>query len=148
MKPKIVIGLLCVVALMAWTGMAGAQTATPSSKVQLANGEKVWNLQGLWEVAVENYGPWAQFGTYPQVWSIKLNGSAFSAIRMKDNPIPSPGKAGSPSLFGELDATGFKYIFLIDGTGVPLRITGQISEDGKTIKIDEGTKARSTLTRP
>jgi len=148
MKTKLIIGLLCVAAILAWTGIAYAQTATPAPKVKLSSGEEVWNLQGLWEVAVENYGPWAAFGTYPQVWSIKQNGSAFSAIRMKDNPVPSPGKAGNPSLFAELDATGFTYIFLVDGTGVPWRITGQISEDGKTIKTDEGTRARSTLTRP
>jgi len=56
MRPKIVIGLLCIAAVLSWAGMAGAQTAPPAPRVQLPNGETVWNLEGLWEVVIENCG--------------------------------------------------------------------------------------------
>ena len=49
MRTKIVIGLLTVAAILVWTGVAGAQTATPASKVQLPNGETVWDLSGDWD---------------------------------------------------------------------------------------------------
>jgi hypothetical protein len=147
MRTKIAIGLLTVAAILAWTGMAGAQTATPGPMITLPSGEKVWNLEGLWEVVLENYGVWERFGTYPNVYSIKQNGNAFSAIRMKDNPRPSAGQAGSASLFGELEKTGLKYIYIIDSGGRPWLGTGQISEDGKKIIIEEGAKQRVTLTR-
>ncbi len=78
---------------------------------------------------------------------IQQTGNAIRAIRMKDNPPPSPGKAGGPSLFGELEKDGFKSIYTIDSSGQPWPSKGQISEDGKKIVIDDGTKARSTLTR-
>ena len=41
MRPKIAVGLLCLAAVLAWAGMAGAQTATPAPKVQLPSGEAV-----------------------------------------------------------------------------------------------------------
>jgi len=141
MKAKVVISLLCIAVILTWTGLAGAQ------KMPLPNGETVWNLEGLWEVAIENYGEWERFGNYPNLYLITQTGNAFSAIRMKDNPPPSSGKAGSPSLFGELEKDGFKFIYAIDSGGQPWPSKGQISEDGKKIVIEEGTKTRSTMTR-
>ncbi len=44
MKTKIATAVLIVAAILAWTGMAGAQTATPTPKVQLPSGETVWDL--------------------------------------------------------------------------------------------------------
>jgi hypothetical protein len=67
---------------------------------------------------------------------------------LKDNPPPSTGRAGSPSLKGELEKNGFKDIYLIDSGGNSLISKGHISEDGKKVVIDEGTVARVTLTRP
>jgi hypothetical protein len=143
MKTRNVIGLLCIAIALAWVGLAGAQ----GPRMPLPNGDTVPNLEGLWGVVVENYGVWERFGTFPNLYLIQQTGNAICAIRMKDNPPPSPGKAGGPSLFGELEKDGFKPIYLIDSSGQPWPSKGQISEDGKKILIEEGTKARSTLTR-
>lgn len=148
MKTKIVIALFCIAAILAWTGMAGAQTAPPTPKVQLPNGETVWDLNGDWEALIENYGPQAGDGTYPNVFRITQTGSTFNAIRLKDNPPPSVGRAGSPSLRGELDKNGFTRVELVAGRGAISPGKGQISEDGKKIVIDNGRDIKVTLTRP
>jgi len=70
-----------------------------------------------------------------------------SGIRVKENPPPSPGSAGSPSLRGELDANGFKRVEIVSGVGSTHPCKGQISADGKKIILDDGSVARVTLTR-
>jgi len=147
MKMKIINGLLCIAAVLVWTGLAGAQAAPATPKVQLPSGETVWDLSGDWDAFVENYGPWARMGIYPTVWRITQTGSTVSAIRVKENPAPSPGKAGSPSLQGELDKDGFKRVEIVSGVGGILHCKGQISEDGKKIVLDDAITARVTLTR-
>jgi hypothetical protein len=146
MRPKIVIGLLTVAAILTWTDMAGAQTAPPAPKVQLPSGESVWDLSGDWEAFVENYGAFARSGMYPSVWRITQTGSTFAGIRLKDIPSHSMGRAGSPSLRGELAKTGFNKVCLIDSRGTPWESKGQVSEDGKKIVI-EAESYRVTLTR-
>jgi hypothetical protein len=86
MRTKSAIGLLGIAAVLAWTGMAGAQTVPPIPKVQLPSGETVWDLSGDWEALIENYGPSAGDGTYPNVYRITQTGNTFSAIRLKDTP--------------------------------------------------------------
>jgi hypothetical protein len=108
----------------------------------------VWDLSGDWDVIVENLGTWAQGGTYPNVYRITQTGNTFSAIRLKDNPVRGGGLAGTRSLQGELDKTGFKSVSMVDSRGVPWESMGQISADGKKIIIEEPSKARLTLTRP
>jgi hypothetical protein len=148
MRTKIVIGLLCIAAVLTWTGMAAAQTAAPTPKVQLPSGETVWNLSGDWDAFVENYGLNVGAGTYPNVYRITQTGSAFQAIRLRDNPPTTGGKAGSPSLQGELEKNGFKRVDIVLGRGDVLPSKGQIGEDGKKIFIDDGFMIRVTLTRP
>ena len=148
MKTKFVIAQLCIAAVLAWTGLAAAQAAPTAPKLQLPSGETVWDLNGDWDALVENYGPYERFGTHPNVYRITQTGTTLNAIRLKDNPPPSTGRAGSPSLKGELEKNGFKHIYLIDSGGNSLISKGQISEDGKKIIIDEGRVARVTLTRP
>ena len=147
MKAKVVIALLCTASIIAWSDIAGAQAAPPTPKVQLPNGETVWDLSGDWDAFVENYGGYARFGNYPTVWRITQTGSALNAKRMKDNPSPSAGRAGSPSLRGELDKDGFKQVSNIDGSGNAWPSKGQISEDGKKLVLDNGSNGRITLTR-
>jgi hypothetical protein len=149
MKAKVVIWLLCIAAVLAWTGMAAAQTSPTTPKVQLPSGEMVWDLSGDWDAFVENYGDYARFGMYPQVYRIThtTTASTFTGIRVKYNPSPSTGRAGSPSLRGELDKNGFKDVWTIDGSGQPWPSKGQISEDGKKIVIDNEQNGRVTLTR-
>ncbi len=146
MKAKIAIGLLCLVAILACTGLAGAQAAMPTPKVKLPNGETVWDLAGDWYALIENYGPQAGDGTYPNVYRITQTGGAFTAIRVRDNSPPTRGRAGSPSLRGELDKNGFKEVWGIDAGGASWPGKGQINEDGKKIVI-ETDLSRLTLIR-
>ncbi len=147
MRTKIAIGLLTVAATLAWTGMAGAQTAPPTPKLQLPSGETVWDLSGDWDAFLENYGSHARFGIYTNVFRITQTGNTFNAIRLKNNPPPSPGRAGSPSLRGELETNEFKAVWLIHSGGDSWPSKGQISEEGKKIVIDDGITARVSLTR-
>jgi len=126
-----------------------AQTTKPGTlkTIKLPSGEEVYDLNGEWDVIVENYGTHARFGIYPNVFRITQTGNTFNAIRLKDNPPPSPGRAGSPSLRGELEANGFKAVWLIHSSGDSWPSKGQVSEDGKKIVIDDGVTARVTLTR-
>ena len=148
MRTKIVIGALTVAAILAWTGMAGAQTAASAPKVQLPSGQAVWDLRGEWNALIENYGPWKRFGTYPNVYGIEQDGCAFTAFRLKASPPPGVGVAESPSLQGELERNGFKHVEIVTGTGGLSPSTGHISEDGKKMVIDNGRSARVSLTRP
>ena len=159
MKTRFVIALFCIAVSLAWTGMAGAQTAPVTPKLQLPNGETVWDVSGDWEALIENYGPGARHGTGPNVYSITQTGGVFSAVRTKDDLLltkevieqgHSPwGRAGSRSLQGELDQTGFKRVEIVFGSGGRvLPTTGHISEDGKKITVDNGLYIRVTLTRP
>ncbi len=158
MKRKIAIGLLTVVAILAWTCVACAPTATTVSEVQLPSGEAVWDLNGDWDALIENYGPGARHGTGANVYRITQTGSAFTAIRTKDDPLltkeatehgHSPwGRAGSRSLQGELEKTGFKHVQIVSGSGGRILLSqGHISADGKKIVIDDGRNGRVTLTR-
>jgi len=146
MKTKIVIGLLCIAAVLAWTGMAAAQTAPATPKVQLPSGETVWDLSGDWDVFCENYGGYARWGIQTNVFRITQTGNTFNGIRVKDSPPPSPGRAGSRSLQGELEKDGFKEVWGIDAGGNSWTGKGQISDDGKKIVI-ETMAYRVTLTR-
>jgi hypothetical protein len=146
MKTKAAIVLLTIAVILAWTGMAGAQTAPPTPKVQLPTGETVWDLSGEWDSFCENYGEWARFGLYPNVVRITQTGSTFSAIRIKDNPSPAIGRAGGTSLRGELEKSGFKEVWGVDGGGGLWPGRGKISEDGKKIVIDT-ERYRVTLSR-
>ena len=148
MKTKIVMWLLCVAISFAWTGMAGAQAAPLAPKVQLPTGETVWDLSGDWDTLNENYGSFAKYGTYPNVYRITQTGSTFSAIRLKDTPPPATGRAGTPSLRGELEKTGFKRVEIVTTSGARAPIKGHISEDGKKIVIEDGWSVKVTLTRP
>jgi hypothetical protein len=146
MKTKIVIGLLCIAAVLAWTGVAGAQPAPATPKVQLPSGETVWDLTGDWDAFVENLEGWARTGIHPNVYRITQTGNTFTGIRLKTNPPPSIARAGTPSLRGDLEKNGFKEVTLIAADGGSWPSKGQISEDGKKIVI-ETTVARVTLTR-
>ncbi len=148
MRPKVIIGLLIVAAILVGTGVAGAQTVPPTPKVQLPSGETVWDLSGDWEAFIENYGLNKASGSYPNVYRLTQTGSAFQAIRLRDTPPTATGKAGSLSLQGELEGNGFKRVAIVFGGGEVLPSKGQISEDGKQIVIDDGFMARVTLTRP
>ena len=136
-----------------------AQAAAPAPKLQLPSGETVWDLSGDWDTLIENYGPGARHGTGTNVYRLTQTGSTFHAIRTNDDPLLTKevaehghapwGRAGSSSLQGELEKTGFKHVQIVFGSGGRvLPSTGHISEDGKKIVIDNGLYIKVTLTRP
>ena len=147
MRTKIVIGLICIAAILAFTSVAGAQATPVTPKVQLPSGETVWDLSGDWDAFNENFGPMARFGMYSNVYRITQTGSAFTAIRLKDTPPPSSGRAGSQSLLGELDQGGFKRVEIVTTAGARAPVKGHISADGKKIVIEDGWSTKLTLTR-
>jgi hypothetical protein len=149
MKRRLTICMLCMVAIIAWTGPVYAQTTNPGAMktIKLPSGEAVYDLSGEWDVMVENYGVWERFGSYPQVFKITQEGKSFTGIRLKDNPFPAIGSAGSKCAQGEVDTTGINRLELIAGGGDLLSTKVQISEDGNRISIDAPEHARQTWTR-
>jgi len=148
MRAKVVIWLLCIAVILAWTEVVGAQAAPAASKVQLPSGETVWDLSGDWNSLVEHYAPFEAYGTHTNVIRITQTGNAFSGIRLRDQLPPLIGRAGGPSVRGELDQNGFKRVEMFAGSGSPVPCRGEISEDGKKIVLDDKWMVKVTLTRP
>lgn len=116
--------------------------------VKLPNGQEVFDINGEWDVLIENHGEFENFGTYPNVVKITIKESdgSFNAIRMKDNPQPGR-KAGSFLMVGELDKNGITKLELGAGDGPKIQSTWKISENGNKIHVDVPNKVRLTLTR-
>ena len=110
----------------------------------LPSGEVVCDLNGEWDVFIECYGPWKEFGSYPQIVKITQKGSSFVGIRMIDDQY---NPKGSQSLRGELDKSGFKKVQFLTTTRGPIDAKGLISEDGNKMIIDDGKKIKATFTR-
>lgn len=148
MKSKIVVCMVCFVALIAWAGLAFAQAAKQAviKTVKLANGQEVFDISGEWDVLIENYGEWARFGTYPQLVQVTIreSDSSFHGTRLMDNPQPGR-KAGTFLMAGELDKNGITRLELPVGEKIPN--TWKISENGNKINVDVPNKAKVTLTR-
>jgi hypothetical protein len=100
------------------------------------SGNQIINISGEWEGSVENLNAFSRYGTFTQIVNITQSGTSFSGIRMKDNPPPSYGKAGSKCMEGEVDKNGIKKIEWIGGTGKRLPAVCRISENGKKMDID------------
>ena len=149
MKRKIAIWTICFVALIAWIGLAFAQTVKPAvvKTIKLPNGEDVFDVSGEWDVLVEHYDQWAHFGTFRQLYKISQEGTSYTGIRLEDSPLPTTGKAGAKCLQGEVDKNGVNKIEVISGGGYILPSSCKISEDGNKINIDVPQKIRLTLTR-
>ena len=149
MKRKITICTICFVALIAWTGLAFAQTAKPAElkTVKLPNGQEVFDISGEWDVLTENYGVFSIFGTYSNVAQITIRKSdgSFHAVRMKDNPPTSPKPAGSLMMIGNLDKNGITKLDVLATEKIPS--TWKISENGNKIDVDAPNKVRLTFTR-
>jgi hypothetical protein len=148
MKTRINIWVIFITAIIGLVGLAYAQTAKPGAMrtLTLENGEEVLDLSGEWDAVIENYGMSMKHtrGTFTNVLKITQEGSLFKAVRLE--PEAKRGK-GSMFMQGELDKSGFNTIYYIDVSGRLLPCTGQISEGGNEIKIDEGYIVRATLTR-
>ncbi len=151
MRKMLLIGAICFVALIAWTGLVYAQTANPAAVklLKLPNGQEVFDISGEWNVLVENYGEFAIFGTYTNVahMTIRESDSSFHAVRMNANPPPSNRVAGPLIVIGNLDKNGITKLDVIGGSAGPVPGTWQISENGNKINVDAPNRSRITFTR-
>jgi len=145
MVKKTFLVLICFISLIIFISTLHGQGS--KKIITLPSGEVVWDLNGEWDAFIENYGEWERFGTYPNVFKITQEGSSFTGIRLKDNPPPVPGAAGSKCVQGELDKSGFKKLEIIGGAWGIYPSKGQISEDGNKINIDSPQRSRQTWTR-
>ena len=141
MIKKNLLVLICIIGLVI---CASTLLGQGSKKIALPSGEEVWDLNGEWDVFVENYGPWASGGSYSSKVKITQTGSSFVGIRMMDNPN---NPKGSEAIRGELDKSGFKEI-QINAAGLWRRLAkGQISEDGNKMVIEYAERSKSSYTR-
>jgi len=144
MKRVLIILIICFAFLIT----VQAQTDNPLKKgmlntVELPNGDVIYDLNGEWEVSVEHYGPWAQFGIISDISEIKQDGASFVGVTLLGSPR-SP--KGSEKLRGELHKIGFKKVHTITGAG-PVDLKGEILNNGDKLILDDGTKIRLTYTR-
>jgi hypothetical protein len=131
-------------------GSVYAEATSPGTMktIKLPSGEEVFSLAGAWDVIVENYGTLERYGSYPQVFDITQEGSSFTGVRLKDNPPPAHGSAGSKCVQGEVDRNGIKRLdLIIGGSGEVVPTKLQISGDGNKITLDGPQRARQTWTR-
>ncbi len=140
MVKKIFVMLFCSVCFMIFVSTLHGQD---SKKITLPNGDLVWDLNGEWDVWVENYGPSAHAGSYRQIVVITQTGGSFVAIRTTGDSF---NQKGSKQLEGELDKNGIKQVRNFSAIG-PFEAKGQISDDGNKIVIDNGIRHKLTLTR-
>jgi hypothetical protein len=141
MVKKTLLALICFMSLIILVSTLHGQGSKKT--ITLPSGEVVCDLNGEWDTFVENYGPNAFAGSYPQIEKITQTGSSFVAIRMIDDPY---NFRGSQSLQGELDKSGIKKVTILSLAGL-MEAKGQISDDGNKIVIDDGMSSRRTLTR-
>ena len=141
MVKKTLLVLICFMSLIIFISTLHSQGSKKT--ITLPSGEVVCDLNGEWDTFVENYGPLAFAGSYPQIEKITQTGSSFVAIRMIDDPY---NFKGSQSLQGELDKSGIKKVTILGLAGL-IEAKGQISDDGNKIVIDDGMCLRRTLTR-
>jgi hypothetical protein len=146
MKKKITVWTICFVAIFAVSGLAFAQTAKPAAMktVKLPNGAEVCDLTGEWDALIDNYGEWAEFGSYPNIIKVILVGNSFRGIRLMDN---GPGEPPNSMIIEiDLEKNGFKHVVLSEGTK-PCPCNGKLSEDGNKILLDLENRVRLTMTR-
>jgi hypothetical protein len=141
MVKKTLLVLICFMSLIIFISTLHGQGSKKT--ITLPSGEVVCDLNGEWDAFVENYGPLAFAGSFPQIEKITQTGSSFVAIRMIDDPY---NFKGSQSLQGELDKSGIKKVTILSLAGL-MEAKGQISDDGNKIVIDDGMCLRRTLTR-
>jgi hypothetical protein len=133
--------LTCLISLIFFVSPLRGQG--PKKTITLPSGEVVWDLNGEWDVFVDNYGLNSFAGSYKQIEKITQTGSSFVSIRMIDDPW---NRKGSQSLRGELDKSGIKKVTILKSSG-SVEAKGQIRKDGNEIIIDDGESGRLTLRR-
>lgn len=141
MTKKTFLMLMCFMSIMLFAPTPHGQSAKKT--LTLPNGEVVLDLNGEWNVLMENYGPNSWAGSYPQLVKITQTGSSFVGIRMMDDPYNAKG---AEQIRGELDRNGFKKVQMVSVQG-EIDANGIIREDGNKMVIDNGVRAKATYTR-
>jgi hypothetical protein len=140
------IGVLLVVVMAVVSFLCTAQAQMPQkgwkNVISLPNGDVILDMNGEWDVLIENYGSWKEFGSYPQMIRITQEGSSFKGIRMINDPWAIKG---SLAIKGDLARGGFN-VYTMSNIGSS-NSDGQISEDGNKIVINAAQKTKWTLTR-
>ncbi len=146
MTRKIGVFMAVLITMFSFLCIAQAQTVEKKWKktVTLPSGEVILDISGEWDVFVENYGSWNNYGSYPQKVNITQEGSSFVGTRMISDPFHST--AGSVQERGELEKSGIKKVTIMSAAG-PLDAKGEISEDGNKMIIDASDKSRLTFAR-
>ncbi len=142
MVKKILAALLCFVGLIIFISTLHGQGSKKT--ITLPSGEVVWDLNGEWDVRVENYGVWIYHGSYTQIWKITQTGSSFMAVRMTST-LGNP--KGSEAARGELDKSGFKKLQIISSEQGAFDAKGKISEDGNKMEMDSANRVKVKATR-
>jgi hypothetical protein len=141
MVKKTFLVLICFIGLIIFISTLHGQGSKKT--ITLPSGEVVCDLNGEWDVFVENYGQMVFAGSYPQIWKITQTGSSFVAIRIIDDRW---NQKGTRAVHGEVDKSGIKKVTIHTSMG-PLDGKGQILEDWNMMIIDDGEKHRATAVR-
>jgi len=141
MLKKTFLLLVCFIGLIILVSTLHCQGSKKT--ITLPSGEVIWDLNGEWDAFVEHYGSWERLGSDTEIVKIMQEGSSFVGIRMADDKWRN--LKGTEAIRGELDKSGFKKVQLIAWVG-HLDSTGEISEDGNKMIIDEGKKVKVTYT--
>lgn len=145
MKIRFSIWVIFIAAVTGLIGLADAQSPKPGAlkTITLETGEVVPDLTGEWNAAIDNFGRFFR-GPTSNVIKITQEGNLFKGVRME---AEAKRAKGTMFMQGEVDKDGFKSVYFIDLAARLLPCVGQISQDGREIKIDEGYSVRATLTR-
>ena len=128
--------------LLLWATI-GLVQGQEKKMLKLPNGDEVVDISGEWDTLMEFYGSMSQWGNYENVSKITINGNSFIGVRKK---LTNWYSEGSEAFRGELDKYGIKNLKL-KASGGTYNLKGQISEDGDTIIMDDGSSLKFTLTR-
>jgi hypothetical protein len=142
MGKRIVSALFCFIGLMIIAFTLQCQSSTKITT--LSSGEVVCDLNGEWDVWVDNFGQLAFAGSYPQMWKITQDGSSFVIFRMMDDPH---NIKGSKVAQGELDKSGIKKITWFSAAGTFEEVKSRISDGGNKIILEVVDRFRCKATR-
>jgi hypothetical protein len=120
-----------------------SQTKVGENRKGYPNSEEILNINGVWNVKIENYGVLSRHGTWKFVAKITQNGTTFEAIRMNNYAFY---QKGTVALSGEIDKNGFKNV-VAHTNSQPIPMRGKIKDNGNRLIFDDGDMQRSTYTR-
>jgi hypothetical protein len=149
MKKMLIASICCIFLSVASCVVDNAQMsergpAKTAKAISLPSGEVIHDLNGEWDTIIDPYGlRGAGVMPYTQLIKITQEGKSIEGVQMLDDQWMSKG---SHRITGELAKGGSVYADLYLLAGI-FRASGRISEDGKSIVLDDEKVVRFTLTR-